>query len=865
MGVKWSHLIAFAAAILTLAFLSLPAEREQGLLLFRDRAYARALPYLQRALQRDPDDRMTRQALARAARFSGNAAAAEAAIVPLLGDRPHDPDLISALAEIRLATGRYEEALALLKRISRTIADEDHILELYESLNALDEAASFLAARPRRGPDGIKRLERLARLHRWRQDLDAELEILQTLARSDPNPQRCASVMELALWLDRWDVARCAADHIAATPSASLECLRMARQFYRRDRRSEQWRALAERVCGVPAAEANDWLELAFATAYSGSGEEGLAPVFQKALERFPSEAMLARHFMWLAGEMGWRALAANAAQEVAKRSGDFADWRVAAQLLWDMGKHAEARALLDQRGGGDQGPTAAVAISGHWALQSGDTATARQRAALLFRRAQQAQPDLEAAKAALQIYSNLGQRNAQRALLAHLAERSASGKWACDLAEICLEANEPAEALAALGARPSPDIDPRRWQRLRGLALWQTASRLPHDSPERHHMLADAGAALAAAFRAEPKPEIARALVEIHLALRQPDTAWQYAAEAALSPAMWVAIAEAFIAAGQKSEADAALSRVAIPGLNADELPWAAFIYEKAGRISDAIRCLERTANLRPDDDDLMLQLADAYGRAGEREKQYRIMDERAKRLGEQGWLDAAERRLWNSDLAGEVDALKCGLELYPQSQALSQRYLQALVRQQRYGEAAHAWQALAEAGAPDDPPTLLAAAVALASVGEKASADNLYRRLVGLRLTDKTMLLEMARLANTCGRSDEALVFYDAYLQHAPDDGWAWYEVSAILAASKRDAGMALAKAWEKLPTSEDARVLAARSRILFWQGKKEEASRLIAAAVSRQPDNPDLLCEGADILLSHCGQGFVNRSLR
>jgi tetratricopeptide (TPR) repeat protein len=206
------------------------------------------------------------------------------------------------------------------------------------------------------------------------------------------------------------------------------------------------------------------------------------------------------------------------------------------------------------------------------------------------------------------------------------------------------------------------------------------------------------------------------------------------------------------------------------------------------------------------------------------------------------------------DADAAGQLFA--SFLKKNPQAREVRSAYARLLVEQKRYDQARAQFQAMLK-DQPDNPGTLYALGIMSLQAGDPAAAETHFRRFVtvleasteGERDPSKGLVL-LAQIAEERGDFDGAL----AWLDKVSSDDARLYLTSrlkrAYLTAKKGDVERARTMLHEiaALDPAEQAEVAQTEGQLLRDAGRSEEAYTLLADAVQRFPESPDLLYDFA-----------------
>ncbi|TWI60787.1 tetratricopeptide repeat protein [Pseudoduganella lurida] len=206
------------------------------------------------------------------------------------------------------------------------------------------------------------------------------------------------------------------------------------------------------------------------------------------------------------------------------------------------------------------------------------------------------------------------------------------------------------------------------------------------------------------------------------------------------------------------------------------------------------------------------------------------------------------------DADAAGQLFA--SFLKANPQAREVRAAYARLLVEQKRYDQARAQFQAMLK-DQPDNPGTLYALGIMSLQAGDPAAAEAHFRRFVevleasteGERDPSKGLVL-LAQIAEERGDFDGAL----AWLDKVSSDDERLYLTSrlkrAYLTAKKGDLERARTMLREiaAVDPAEQAEVAQTEGQLLRDAGRGEEAYQLLADAVQRFPESPDLLYDFA-----------------
>jgi tetratricopeptide (TPR) repeat protein len=227
---------------------------------------------------------------------------------------------------------------------------------------------------------------------------------------------------------------------------------------------------------------------------------------------------------------------------------------------------------------------------------------------------------------------------------------------------------------------------------------------------------------------------------------------------------------------------------------------------------------------------------LADAYGNAGNRPKQYELMRARALKGKVREWLDAADRCLSARDRAGEERMLSEGLRYHPDSPLLLARQVLALTALQRPWEAEESRRRLRAVSRTDTVEKARTVAEAWESLGDSNEAAQAYEQLLARAPDSAEARLSLARLRARRLEYNRAVVEYRRYLKQSPGDGLAWFELGEFQRLNGGNGVEAYAQAERTLQSSDDAWILSLRARIQERLGHFEESRRLWNKAVAK-----------------------------
>ena len=202
------------------------------------------------------------------------------------------------------------------------------------------------------------------------------------------------------------------------------------------------------------------------------------------------------------------------------------------------------------------------------------------------------------------------------------------------------------------------------------------------------------------------------------------------------------------------------------------DEEDKALQAYMKADRMANGL------------DKDIRLGLADVYGKLGEKDKQYKIVDfyttfSNAKIAD---WIASADARIEHNDPMGEYRVLKKAIAKIPGSAVLLARItsiLTALGQDKKAVEYAKKMEGLK---VEKDENELITIGYGLLDVGQIREAGRMFAVASNINNKNEEAKLALARYFVACFQYPQAHRIYKSYLNEHKDDGRVWYEYALL-----------------------------------------------------------------------------------
>ncbi len=350
MGIKWYSILGFLAAVLLLAVLLLPRDREYGVQLNRSHRPGAARKFLLPALAKNPDDRTIVFEAARMHSRSGDNLRAGQTLEKYLA-RHRDETAAQEQALAYYLQGHHlAQAASLLERYGfGGPGSFDRLVSLYEQQGRLDKAVAALEAETRAHPLAAGKWLRLSTLYAWSNRPLAAARARERAARAEPEKFGSSTWLELLrtyLWLGRPRLAARAADELQVRGNLSPEAAREVRELRIRMRDLPGALRAARLSIRGKHATRQDWLDCVQLEAWAGHEANALATL-QQAMKRFPRNLEMLRQAVHYATRLKQPELAADFQQQAARISRMESDWRDAAEMLLLAGNPQQALTVL--------------------------------------------------------------------------------------------------------------------------------------------------------------------------------------------------------------------------------------------------------------------------------------------------------------------------------------------------------------------------------------------------------------------------------------------------------------------------------------------------------------------------------------
>ncbi len=391
----------------------------------------------------------------------------------------------------------------------------------------------------------------------------------------------------------------------------------------------------------------------------------------------------------------------------------------------------------------------------------------------------------------------------------------------------------------------------------------WQmlaVADATPEDSPRRSERLTAAVLYARETLARTHDDELALSLFWRLLERKELAEAGAYIGSGENAPELNASLAESWLDDGKLGAArERAIAASA--STDRDVLLRMAYVLTETGDKDKARELLARVETLPGEETpEYLLQLADAYGGVEAFDRQYALIEKRARAGGEKEWLDAVDRHAWAGDAEGATALLREAGDRYPQSAAILDRTLTLLADNNRPGEVLDVFRKAVNAidGVEGklSADALAALGVASDDVRQTPRARRFFRLSFEKDAANKRGCMGYARLLRRDGNLAGALAQLRRYAEGTPDDPWGWLEVANTRSLADQNGRseyrevVRLTEPDEKGDIARDVR--AARAVALRALGREKEALALLRGTMGPRIDNPDIACDFAQMLM-------------
>lgn len=857
MGIKAIHIILFSAVILGIAALSIPRDREYGVLLNRSAKPHAAKPYLLDSLSANPDDALIVRETAHMYEQLNMPEQAVKVLDAYLVRNPMRSDLRLEAVRICTASGLLEQAIEMLETAPASIQTETRLLALYEQTGQLSKAVELIKGRMNGTDSDAERWLEVARLSLWRTDVTEAASALEQAGRIRQDNETWLKLMWLQNWRGNVSDAAAAADVLEELPRLSADAWRAIRAIRLRVRDLEGSLRAARSAASHEDAKASDIHDLAQILRWAGNDSEAFA-VYRRGLKRFSSDADLLRDTGELVLALGRTQEAADLFLRLVRVSDREYDTRRAAEVIEMTGNLKKARSVLDKVIQQQEAELETLLLAGRLAVRDNDTRIATE----MVERIEQSDTDrydILIGLANLYRMLNRPEQEAQtlKRILAVVGE---DPDVLLDMAEAYLAREDIVRAQSTLRrAEEVVAVDHARLRRLRARVALM-AFRNSDTDALRRVAETDAIQALRETLEDGYDRDLQLELAMLLVRRRNIDEASSLLNQMADVPDWaWLGMVDAYLSIGNERKAREILSRFDdAPELSPDSISYLAYLNGRLGDYDKALALYRLAEDRKGVPGAYALDRADLLTQAGRTEEAYALVDERARKGDIDEWLDAADRRIWNDDRKGEAEVMDSALKRFPDSGRLWARAFAAYMNAGRQEDALLAMKRMREKGMPESASALIAVGESMAALGDEERAEELFRKALELEPGNMEALRPLAELLFQKEKWRDAISVLEVLLKQAPDDPIALYQIGESQYQINQG-GRAAWRRFLRVTTGNEQPVLLVRRAHVLWRlGEHAAALRLLKRLRSDDSDQPQVLLDFVYLLLE---AGMIN----
>lgn len=895
MGLRWFHILGFAAVVVAMAFLVLPPEREEGILLARSGNTDAAEKRLLRIIQHNPSDSLALLELAEGYMRAGQNEKGDALLEQFMRTTPNPARFNQRIGRIYATGLEYEKAIHYLS--VNLIENREELISLSLRAGLNDEAIRFLRLRLKGTPADAETWKVILNLQQWQMNPDGIGEALDELAHVDPTMENISEALNFFYWQNNTDKMREYAALLGKLPDKpgdpqALQRQRMLRTIWVQLKDLKPALAVASAITGLPQAIEQDYIDLMSIQRWSGDGD-GALQTLRSGLQRFPdNETMLASAVVLLRARKDF---AASAELEVrlSRLTKDPSLLRSAAESFEQAQLPEQAisiyQNLIDARTaeGRDYYRLALLTQkTGSTARSSGALSSLRDFLLNHAGSANVTQDDEEFLLSdSLALLGQAG-RNEDRQTILEAYTKGGNPAAVLLLCDLLIATGQPQEALRLLQQFPAAaSADQKRQALVLVASLQMGRVYAAKDEKLREALFAPALTAIRAAITAtdamlnapSSDPAVTAALRQSGQDLRQDmvdllifsgdlgAAATELAALSSPAPESLVDLAAAYADLNDIPNTRLWVKRVpASATLDAARMGRYGYALLTAGGNRRALEILQQADRMAAGKDkSVRIYLARAYGANGDIVRQYEILDAYAAQPSatEEDWIAAADARDQNEDIRDGLRVLELGLMRRPDSALLKARQVSLLSYMGLRKEARVAASNLSGMRVEKEAGALISVAYALLAVEQLREAERVLLIAERLPKPGPEVVLARARCAMAKRDLRIALPLYKEYLGLRESDAAAWLELAQLRKEmglqGQREAALQSRRllAAERSATTSDpvdglqeplVRPVRVTSLLLAggiadFLGEREEALRNQQAAAARQPDVP------------------------
>lgn len=859
MGFKWPHILGFAVVISVIAFMILPPEREEGILLARSGKVAEAEAKLRAGIMRDPGDQLAVLELAEAYMRSGKKDIAFKMLSDFLKRNPRDKKVRMRLVLIFESSFEYQKAISLLTY--KPVDNRHKLADLYIKTGELDKAVTALKSGVKFDNKEIDTWRHIAQLEQWQLKINGVAVALEKVVALEPSTKNLQELLNLYFWLGNHKKMRQYATELNKSDDLELNDIRLLRTVWINLRALDNALDSARLAVDESDADASDWIDLSMISSWSGDYDEAIRYAAE-GIEEFPDSIEL--HWLCanfataagkplLAAEYTYKIGLLENNKETIRNAGDaFAfnkDFTRAIQIFTELNK-------VDPKGKDLKDLLRLTELY----IEINDLKKAKRFAASALKEIQNT-PSTSSkliARASV-IFDDLKDSDTQTALIEILASRGDPAAK-IQLALIYSNREEYAKALEVIkGVNGRNEEERFRISLIKSLSYTDTvytienpatlterrlvaiaslqrffslSKKLPAESPlnntaKDYEWLRGSLVNFLLAEKEFEEAEIELALLKNPEASTILNIAVNFAENKNFSKTKY------WLNKLPESRKDFTAGDYAVLGqayLLLEETDQALENYEKANRLSGG------------NDKNILLALAEAYGKDNRFDKKTAILKKLAYQKGAtaEEWLyyvDASAES--GNDLRANTILLTEGTARFHKSAIMRARLvsLYAAIGEEKLAKITAA--GLNNMQVKKDIPSLITVAYALMDVRLYKDAATVIEHAKSIDWHNSEVILVEARYSVNIEEYADAVVLYKKYLMQERDDATVWFE----LAQSKKSSGITGSRedalTAKKLLDIKDGETVLLASYIELFLGNKKEAISFAKNAFNLQPE--------------------------